>query len=112
VDADRARILLDAERGRVVQLLAALAADQAGVQVGIDEPVDSGDGAERLTEEGTQEVVEASLRRRLAALDRAEQRLAAGTFGRSIRSGRVIPDERLEADPAAELLVDEAPDGA
>ena len=43
-----------------------------------------------------------------AALDRAEQRLAAGSFGRSIRSGRPIPDERLEADPAAELTVEEA----
>jgi DnaK suppressor protein len=30
-----------------------------------------------------------------------------GTYGRSIRSGREIPDERLEADPAAELTVDE-----
>jgi hypothetical protein len=32
----------------------------------------------------------------------------AGKFGRSIRSGRLIPDERLEADPAAELTVVEA----
>jgi DnaK suppressor protein len=50
----------------------------------------------------------------LAAIDRAEQRLAAGTFGRSVRSGAPIPDERLEADPAAELTVQEAeqaPDG-
>ena len=35
-------------------------------------------------------------------------RLAAGTYGLSIRSGEPIPDERLEADPAAELTVEEA----
>ena len=48
------------------------------------------------------------LRDRLEAIARAEQRLADGTFGRSIRSGAVIPDERLEADPATELTVEEA----
>ena len=36
------------------------------------------------------------------------KRLEAGTYGRSTLSGDVIPDERLEADPAAELTVDEA----
>jgi DnaK suppressor protein len=44
----------------------------------------------------------------LQAIERAEQRLAAGTYGRSVRSGAVIPDERLEADPAAEFTVEEA----
>ena len=33
--------------------------------------------------------------------------LAAGTYGRSIWSNEPIPDERLEADPAAELTVEE-----
>ena len=45
---------------------------------------------------------------RWAALERAEQRLAAGRYGRSVRSGVPIPDERLEADPLAELTVQEA----
>jgi DnaK suppressor protein len=49
-----------------------------------------------------------SLRERLAALDRALKRLDDGTYGRSVRSGVAIPDERLEADPAAELTVEEA----
>ena len=31
--------------------------------------------------------------------------------GRSVRSGAPIPDERLEADPAAELTVEEAQQG-
>jgi hypothetical protein len=37
-----------------------------------------------------------------------EARLAAGTYGASVLSGRPIPDERLEAFPLAELTVDEA----
>jgi DnaK suppressor protein len=45
---------------------------------------------------------------RLAAIDRAEARLQAGTYGRSVRSNVPIPDERLEADPAAELTTEEA----
>jgi DnaK suppressor protein len=49
-----------------------------------------------------------SMRDRLAAIDRALRRLDEGTYGRSVRSGVPIPDERLEADPAAELTVEEA----
>jgi DnaK suppressor protein len=47
------------------------------------------------------------LRDQLAALDRAEQRLAAGTYGLSIESGQPISDERLEAVPTAELTAEE-----
>ena len=49
----------------------------------------------------------ARIRQQLAALDRAQERLEAGTFGHSVRSGRPISDERLEADPAAELTSEE-----
>jgi hypothetical protein len=45
---------------------------------------------------------------RLDAVARAEARLAAGSYGKSVKSGLPIPDERLEADPAAELTVEEA----
>jgi DnaK suppressor protein len=73
-----------------------------------DAPGDMGDPAEPLTAEGLDDAVVVELRGRLEALDRAERRLDDGTFGVSVRSGRVIPDERLEADPAAELTVDES----
>ena len=43
----------------------------------------------------------------LAALERAEERLAAGTYGLSIESGEPIPDERLEVVPTAERTVEE-----
>jgi hypothetical protein len=52
--------------------------------------------------------VDQLLQARWAALQRAEARLAAGSYGRSIRSGQPIPDERLKADPLAELTVQEA----
>lgn len=69
---------------------------------------DLADPAQRLTAEEGDDAVAAGLRRRLLALDRAEQRLDEGTYGASVRSGLPIPDERLEADPAAELTIDEA----
>jgi DnaK suppressor protein len=43
----------------------------------------------------------------LAALERAEARLEAGTYGLSIESGKPIPDGRLEALPTAERTVEE-----
>ena len=47
------------------------------------------------------------LRDDLAAVERAEARLAAGTYGLSVESGEPIPDERLEAIPTAERTADE-----
>jgi DnaK suppressor protein len=43
----------------------------------------------------------------MAAVERAEERLAAGTYGLSIESGEPIPDERLEAVPTAERTAEE-----
>jgi len=47
------------------------------------------------------------LRRELEALERAEARLAAGTYGLSVESGEPIPDARLEARPTAERTIEE-----
>jgi len=47
------------------------------------------------------------LRRELSAVERAEKRLADGTYGLSVVSGKPIPDERLEAIPTAERTVEE-----
>ncbi|MDX6522410.1 MAG: DnaK suppressor protein [Gaiellales bacterium] len=47
------------------------------------------------------------LREQLAAVERAEQRLRDGSFGRSVESGEPIPDARLEALPTAERTVEE-----
>ena len=46
-------------------------------------------------------------RRELDAVERAEKRIDAGTYGLSVLSGEPIPEERLEAYPTAERTVDE-----
>ena len=47
------------------------------------------------------------LQQELGVVERAEQRLAAGTYGLSIESGKAIPNERLEVLLTAERTVDE-----
>lgn len=108
MDESRARALLQAERAEVVTLLreteeAARLDDQAP-----DSPTDYGDAALPLTQVANDEAVAAQLRDRLSAIDRALARLEDGSYGRSVLSGKPIPDQRLEADPAAELTVEEA----
>jgi DnaK suppressor protein len=105
---ERARELLRAERTRVEGLLAQTTAAGRDDRAAANEEGDFTDPAQPLTSKETDDAIVAGLQERLAALDRAEQRLAEGTYGVSIRSGAVIPDERLEADPAAELTVEEA----
>ena len=56
---------------------------------------------------GREQDLERSWRRSSAA----EERLADGTYGLSVRSGEPIPDGRLEAHPTAELTVEEAHGG-
>ena len=107
MDDARARELLRDERSRVERLLQELA--QAGEE---DRDAtratgDIADPAQPLTDGQNAAAVAESLRERLAAIERAEARLAGGSYGRSVRSGAPIPDERLEADPAAELTVEE-----
>jgi DnaK suppressor protein len=112
MDEAKARARLRAERAEVQGLLATTEAAGQLDRESEDDTGDIADPAQPLTAEGMDDAIAESLRDRLAALDRAEQRLDNGTFGRSIRSGRPIPDERLEADPAAELTVEEAEAGS
>jgi DnaK suppressor protein len=45
-------------------------------------------------------------RTRLGEIDRALQRVADGSYGRCVRCGRPIPDERLAVRPAAIACAD------
>jgi DnaK suppressor protein len=104
VDPDRARELLAAERERIERQLRRLGPIDDG------EEADEFDAANRATDLYEDELAEGrgeDLREQLAAVERAEERLAAGTYGLSIASGQPIPDERLEALPTAELTADE-----
>jgi DnaK suppressor protein len=110
MDTDRARDLLTAEREEVTRLLRdaerAVEADrETETQTG---PGDSADNAQPLEDEEMDSAIAERMRDRLDAIERALHRLDDGTYGRSVRSGKPIPGERLEADPAAELTVEEA----
>jgi DnaK suppressor protein len=111
MDNEQARERLLAERAEVLGLLQDT--EQAAEQdrQTEDEQAETGDAADAaqpLAAEGLDDSVAETLRDRLAALDRALKRLDDGTYGRSVRSGTPIPPERLEADPAAELTIEEA----
>jgi DnaK suppressor protein len=108
MDESVARQRLTAECAEVEQLLRD--AESAGVQDrdSEDEPGDYADAAQPLTAQGMDDALAEGFRDRIAAIDRALRRLDEGTYGVSILSGAPIPDERLDADPAAELTVEEA----
>jgi len=108
MDEKVARERLTAERADVAQLLAgakAAAVADREVEAG---PGDYADSAQPLTAQGMDEAMAASFQNRLDAIDRALKRLDEGSYGLSVRSGEPIPDGRLEADPAAELTIEEA----
>jgi DnaK suppressor protein len=111
MDQDRARELLAAERERIERDLASLDRPE-GRGAEEAEELDPADRGRDLYEDELDEGRRESLREQLSAVERAEQRLADGTYGRSILSGEAIPDERLEALPAAELTVAEAEEQA
>jgi DnaK suppressor protein len=104
MNSERARELLAQERERIERSLARLGHEDTG------EPADEKDPANQASDLYQDELDEGladDLREDLAAVERAEARLAAGTYGRSIESGEPIPDERLEALPTAERTVEE-----
>jgi DnaK suppressor protein len=109
MDEQRARELLRDERTRVTELLHERVVAGQDDRGAANQSGDMADPAERLTAEQGDDAVAAGLRQRLSALDRADQRVGEGTYGLSVRSGLPIPDDRLEADPAAELTVEESP---
>jgi DnaK suppressor protein len=102
VDPDRARQLLERERQRIERAIADL--DPASAD-GRNERGDG--GSEDLYQKEFDVGRAGDLRVGLEALERAEARLAAGTYGLSVESGKPIPDERLESLPTAERTVQE-----
>jgi RNA polymerase-binding transcription factor len=108
VDDETARALLQAERARVQALLDDAREAARADRTAASEAGDMTDPAPAFVSEQVDDAVVAGLEDRLEAIARAEQRVAAGTYGKSVRSGLPIPDERLRADPAAEVTVEEA----
>jgi RNA polymerase-binding transcription factor len=106
MDTERARERLAEERERVERELERIGRPQAS-----DSPEDSGDQAAELQQVDTDNALRAELRRTLDAIERAEERLEDGSYGKSVVSGEPIPDGRLEAIPWADRTVEEEASG-
>lgn len=105
MDDERARELLKDEREQVERELAKLRGEGSEES---DSRIEPGEGdSEALYQDEFDAGRIEELKNRIGAVERAEARLDAGTYGLSIKSGDPIPDERLEAQPTAELNVDE-----
>jgi DnaK suppressor protein len=102
MDSDRAHQLLAAERERIEREIAELGSEAAGDR---DESEDR--GSEDLYQQEFDAGRATDLQDQLAAVERAEARLADGKYGLSVESGEPIPDGRLEALPTAERTVAE-----
>lgn len=104
MDPKHARDLLTRERARIESALAKLRPQDGPEE---EDPFDQADVASDLLDEEIDIGFGDSLRRELAAVERAEKRLADGTYGISVESGEPIPDGRLELIPWAERTAQE-----
>ena len=108
MDVQRARALVAVERRRIEAALAGLAGDEPAEEASrFDQTGESAEAGTEVQHEMVDQALAVELETELAAVVRAEARLAAGTYGVSVESGDRIPDDRLEADPLAERTVEE-----
>ena len=105
MDEARAKELLQAERDRIERQLRELSPQPDDELAHADQHL--AEEATELYEDEYEAGLADRLRQELDALERAEARLAEGTYGRSIESGEPIPDERLELVPTAERTAEE-----
>ena len=104
----RARELVARERARIKSALAALGGEiHAQGSLQRQQTGDSADAASTLDAESITGALEADLREQLAAVERAEERIARGSVRQMGREWLPIPDERLEVEPLAERTVEE-----
>ena len=109
METERARQLLARERQRIEAALANLRQDEPEEADDRVEPGDEGD--EGLYQDEFDAGRAQDYEDQFSALERAEQRLEAGTYVLSVVSGEPIPDARLEAYPLAERTVEEEQGG-
>jgi DnaK suppressor protein len=108
VNEAHARDNVARERARIEALLTGLDGDiRAAGSLRGQQTGELEEGASGLEAESVDVALAANLRAELAAVGRAEERIADGSYGRSAQSGLSIPDERLEVEPLAERTVEE-----
>jgi DnaK suppressor protein len=107
---ERQRERLEALRDQLVGTENDTAADERALQdQSAAEANDTGDTASNLAQMEVDEGVYGADSRRLAAVERALEKLREGTYGISDRSGEPIPQARLEAVPEAIYTAEEEP---
>src|SRR5437763_17012259 len=99
----RARELVARERARIEQSLRELNPEvTADAELHQQQTGEASEAGTDLDREEIDIALVADLREELEAVGRAESRIAAGKYGRSIDIGARISDERLEAAPLAD----------
>ncbi len=104
----RARELVARERARIESALAELSSEiRDEGRLGRQQTGEYEDAGNGLEAEAVSAALADKMRGELDAVVRAEERLAKGTYGRSVDSGLPIPDDRLEVEPLAERTIEE-----
>jgi DnaK suppressor protein len=108
MDEQHARALVARERRRIEGALTELTGEQKDEDASsFDQTGESAEARAEIQHEMVDSALAATLQNELAAVARAEARIAEGTFGLSVESGARIPDDRLEAEPLAERTLEE-----
>lgn len=103
---ERALELLARERERVEHALVSVTAPTGNDELSnLDQHL--ADAGSELYQRESDAGLAIQLQGELEAIERAEARLAAGTYGLSLDSGEPIPDARLELVPWAERTTEE-----
>lgn len=105
MDIQHAQELLARERARVERALGSQTLPDTD---DVEDPFEASDASVELFDEERDEARDEQLREELEAIERAERRIAEGTYGLSVESGQPIPDERLQALPWADRTAEEA----
>ena len=104
MNSEHARELLARERTRIERALE----DQAPPDSdSAPDAVEGSDAGRNLLDAEVGAGLSEQLQEELQAIERAELRLAEGSYGISVESGEPIPDARLEAIPWAERTAEE-----
>jgi DnaK suppressor protein len=110
VDLDQARERLMEERARVSSEIEDIQQDLGrSLEDAVDEDGNDSHLADSATETLDREMeqsLEDNAERLLSEIDAALERLAEGTYGRCIRCGNPIDDQRLEALPHATKCIE------
>ena len=96
------------DKARLEAKMAELQTRLGRIEQDLAEPLnaDSSEQAVEVEDDLSLEAQALLLRRQIASVDRALERIAAGTYGECIRCGGEIAQGRLEARPEAALCID------